>query len=74
MKRRQSRIVMGTAISAAAIAVMIDHTRQRLPDSKTTVAERQAVIIINEGEALPEDATACEESTPQEARQAPCSL
>lgn len=74
MKRRQGRIVMGAAISAAAIAVMIDHTRQRLPDSKHAMAERQAVIIVDEGEALPEDATACDESAPQESRQAPCSL
>ncbi len=74
MKRKQGRIIMGTAISAAAIAVMIDHTRQRLPEGKNQVAAQAAVIIIDEGEELPAATTGCEESAPKGRRQAPCSL
>lgn len=74
MKRKQGRIIMGTTISAAAIAVMIDHTRQRLPEGKNQVAAQAAVIIIDEGEELPASTTGCEESAPKGRRQAPCSL
>ena len=53
MKRAQSRIVMGTAISAAAIAVVLDHTRERLPEPEKRLASQEAVIIIEEGEEPP---------------------
>jgi len=54
MKRKQSRIIIGTAISAAVIAVAIDHTRQRLPQAEKQLASQNAVIIIDEGEELPD--------------------
>ena len=31
MKRRTARLVMGSAVGLAAIAVAVDHTRHRLP-------------------------------------------
>jgi hypothetical protein len=73
MKRRQSRMVIGTAIGAAAIAVVIDHTRQRLPEPEERLASQQAVIILEEGEELPGDAACAKPAGP--ARQpSPCSL
>jgi hypothetical protein len=60
MNRKQTRLIVGAAISAAAIAVVIDHTRQHLPQAEQQLASQQAVIIIDEGEALPaEDTSDC---------------
>lgn len=72
MNKRQSRMVMGAAIGVAAIAVIIDHTRQSLPDSGEQVASGDAVIIIDEGEELP--ASECGQPARKGRRQAPCSL
>lgn len=75
MKRRQSRIVIGTAMGAAAIAVVIDHTRQRLPEPEEQLASQQAVIILDEGEALPaDDGGGCDEPAVTSRRPSPCSL
>ena len=51
MNKRGSRIIMGTAIGVAAVAVAIDHTRHRVPEPQ---AQQQAgddsmVIITEEG-------------------------
>lgn len=74
MKRTRSRIIIGTAISAAAIAVAIDHTRQRLPEPEKQLAS-QAVIIIDEGEALPMDNTTdCNKPATSGRQASPCSL
>lgn len=72
MDKRQSRIVMGAAIGVAAIAVIIDHTRQRLPENGGRMASQDAVIIVDEGEELP--ASACDMPTMKEKQRAPCSL
>jgi hypothetical protein len=75
MKRKQTRIIIGTAIGAAAIAVAIDHTRQRLPEPEKQLASQEAVIIIDEGEELPgENNSDCGKSTPHSKRASPCSL
>ena len=75
MKRKQSRIIIGTAISAAAIAVAVDHTRQRLPEADKQLASQDAVIIIDEGEALPaEDSSDCGKQGLPARKSAPCSL
>lgn len=73
MKRAQSRIIMGAAISAAAIAAAIDHTRHRLPEPGDRLAGKQAVIIIDEGEELPAE-DACGTPAAAGKRAAPCSL
>ena len=70
MKRTQSRLVMGTAISAAAIAVAVDHTRHRLPEPEQQLAGQDAVIIIEEGAAVP----AQDECGKPGRRPSPCSL
>jgi hypothetical protein len=73
MKRNRSRLVMGTAISAAAIAVAVDHTRQRLPDPEQQLADQSAVIIIEEGQALPAE-DGCGKPAKPGKRPSPCSL
>lgn len=74
MNRKQTRVIVGAAISAAAIAVAIDHTRQRLPDAEKQLAG-QAVIIIDEGEEIPaESNTDCGKSSSSKRTASPCSL
>lgn len=75
MKRRQSRMVIGTAIGAAAVAVVIDHTRQRLPEPEAQLASQAAVIILEEGEELPApEAGDCGKPAGPVRRPSPCSL
>ena len=79
MKHKQARIIFGTAISAAAIAVAIDHNRQRLPDPSQQqagqLATQQAVIIIDEGEAIPaENNVNCDKPAAPGGQASPCSL
>jgi hypothetical protein len=75
MKRKKSRIIIGAAISAAAIAVVIDHTRQRLPEAEKQLASQEAVIIIDEGEELPADNSEdCAKPSRPDRQQSPCSL
>lgn len=75
MKHKQARIIFGTAISAAAIAVAVDHTRQRLPEPDEQLASQQAVIIIDEGEEIPaENIDDCGKPTSAGRRSSPCSL
>ncbi len=75
MKRKRSRIIIGTAISAAAIAVVIDHTKQRLPAAEEQLASQEAVIIIDEGEDLPVDNSGdCGKPSRPGRQPSPCSL
>ncbi|MGB5397811.1 MAG: hypothetical protein WBN96_11735 [Gammaproteobacteria bacterium] len=74
MKRTHSRLIIGTAISAAAIAVAIDHSRQRLPEAEKQLAS-SAVIIIDEGDELPADASNdCNKPSIAGRQASPCSL
>ena len=75
MKRIQTRMIIGTTISAAAIAVAVDHTRQRLPEPEEQLASQEAVIIIDEGEALPDENNVdCSKPVARGRRGSPCSL
>jgi hypothetical protein len=75
MKHKQAGIIFGSAISAAAIAVAIDHTRQRLPEPEQQLASQQAVIIIDEGEEIPvENNTNCDKPASTARPVSPCSL
>ena len=75
MKHKQARIVFGVAISAAAIAVAVDHSKQRLPDPDKQLASQQAVIIIDEGEELPaENSGDCSKPISSDRQASPCSL
>ena len=74
MNRTRSTIIIGGAISAAAIAVAIDHTRQRLPVPEKQLAS-QAVMIIDEGDEMPVDNEGDCANPAKPGRQAsPCSL
>ncbi len=74
MNRKQTRVIVGAAISAAAIAVAIDHTRQRLPVAEKQLAN-QAVIIIDEGEEIPaENGMDCGKQASSVRQVSPCSL
>lgn len=75
MKHKQAGIIFGGAISAAAIAVAVDHTRQRLPEPDEQLASQQAVIIIDEGEEIPaENNTDCDKAVSPGRQVSPCSL
>ena len=75
MNRKHSRLIIGTAISAAAIAVMVDNTRHPLPQAEQQVASQQAVIIIDEGDELPVDNSAdCGKPASMGRPASPCSL
>ena len=79
MKHKQARIIFGTAISAAAIAVAVDHSRQRLPEpgqqAGGQLASQQAGIIIDEGEELPAENTGdCGKPASPGRQASPCSL
>ena len=79
MKHKQARFIFGTAITAAAIAVAIDHSRQRLPEPDTKLvgqlASQQAVIIIDEGEEMPAENNAdCGKPVSLGRKASPCSL
>jgi len=75
MKHKQARIIFGAAISAAAIAVTVDHTRQRLPEPDEQLASQQAVIIIDEGEEMPAENNAdCGKPASLGRQASPCSL
>ncbi len=75
MNHKQSRIIIGTAISAAVIAVAVDHTRQSLPDPEKQLASQQAVIIIEEGEDMPAESDGdCGKRAAVGRQPPPCSL
>jgi hypothetical protein len=75
MKRNQARMIIGTAISAATIAVAVDHTRQRLPEPEEHLASQEAVIIIDEGEQMPDENNMdCGKSVARARQGSPCSL
>ena len=68
-------MIVATAITAAAIAVAVDHTRQRLPEPEERLASREAVIIIDEGQELPvETGMECGKPVARGRRDSPCSL
>ena len=74
MKRTHSRIIMGATISAAAIAVVVDHTRHRLPEPQKQLASQEEVIIIEEGEEIPTPPDECSTAAKPGRRPSPCSL
>ena len=75
MKSNHTRLVVGAAIGAAAIAVAVDHTRQRLPDPEKKLAASSAVIIIDEGDVIPaEDSGDCNQPSLPGRQGSPCSL
>jgi len=75
MKHTQAKLIFAGVISAAAIAVALDHNRQQLPIAEDLLASQQAVIIIDEGEAMPaENNDECSKPVASSRSAAPCSL
>lgn len=74
MKHTQSSIIMGTAIGVAAIAVVVDHTKHRLPEPETQLASQEAVIILEEGEDMPSEIEECGKPASSGRPPSPCSL
>jgi len=74
MKHKQARIIYGGAISAAAIAVAIDHNKLQLPLAEDALISDQAVIVLEEGEDMPADNNECSKSIGSSRSAAPCSL
>lgn len=82
----RSRLIVGSALSAAAIAVVVDHTRHSLPQPvieqpSVPAGQQDAVIIVVEGDdggvgspcAL--DASPCAlDASPCALDASPCSL
>ncbi|MCG6886957.1 MAG: hypothetical protein LJE74_07100 [Proteobacteria bacterium] len=66
MRRKQSKLIMGSAIGLAAIAVAIDHTRHTLPEP--TVPQH-----VTSGGYYEEDSP-CSLDSPCSMDESPCSL
>ena len=60
--KKTNRLIVGTALSLAAIAVAIDHTQHRLPDP---------ISVEQEQNAIDEDESPCGMSTDESS---PCSM
>jgi len=69
MKRRQSRLIMGSAIGLAVIAVAIDHTRHPLPEP---AALQQ--VAGEEGYSEEESPCGLELESPCSLDESPCGL
>lgn len=71
MKKSQSKLVMGTAIGLAAIAVAIDHTRHTVP--KAQVQQVSPVSDIEQESPCTLD-TPCSIESPCSLDESPCGL
>ena len=65
MKKR-NRIIMGSAIGLASIAIAIDHTSHQLPEPEKNISYQQ--------ESDDEDDNPCSMSSPCAMDDSPCSL
>lgn len=72
MKNR-NRLIMGTAMGLAAIGVLIDHTRHRLPDAvaPTQIQGDAGMYEINPDQT---EQSPCSMSSPCAMGDSPCSL
>jgi len=76
MKRRASKIIFGSALSVAAIAVAIDHTRHPLPEpiaveQRATSADEGVATIVDQQS---EEAPCAMDGAPCAMGEAPCSM
>ncbi len=74
----KQKTIVGTALGIAAIAVLIDHTRHRLPESQPATQSSQEEVIIlcqlEEGSPCSLDAAPCSLSPCSLDPGSPCSL
>lgn len=78
MNRSQSKLIMGSALGLAALAVAIDHTRHPLPEPQAQTAatsyEAQESPCSLDGEAPPCALDSANDSAPCSLGESPCSL
>jgi len=73
----RNRLIMGSALGAAAIAVAIDHTRHPLPAPVSVPAAQQgaATVIVEEGDGADQQAAPCSlGDSPCALSDSPCAL
>ena len=73
----RNRLIMGSALGAAAIAVVIDHTRHPLPApvAVPTAQQGAAVVIMDTGEGADQQASPCAlGDSPCALSDSPCAL
>jgi hypothetical protein len=70
MKKRTSRIIVGTVIGAAAIAAAIDHTRHRLPEPAPAADSMESGESGEAGESEQSDM----DESPCGMGESPCSM
>jgi hypothetical protein len=77
----RNRLIMGTAIGAAAIAVAIDHTRHPLPppapaaESLPAAQQGAALVIVDQGQDSDQQASPCAlGDSPCALSDSPCAL
>jgi len=64
----KSKLIMGSALSIAAIAVAIDHTKHQAPEPQPAQNQQDLIIIEGEDTGMQESGVPCGLSVP------PCSL
>ena len=75
MKNR-NRLIMGSALGLASLAVAIDHTRHRLPEP-VPVTQEEAVMMDQSEESpcgLDSGNAPCSMSDDEDSESSPCSL
>jgi len=76
MNSRASRIIFGSALSVAAIAVAIDHTKHPLPEpvsvkQPASTADQSGSVIVDEQS---DEAPCALDGAPCSMGEAPCSM
>ncbi len=74
---RRNRLIMGSAIGLAAIAVAVDHTSHRLPEPVTATSEQDGDELAGSSEApcgLTVSPCSLDESPCSLEMESPCSL
>jgi len=74
--KKTNRLIMGSALGLAAIAVAIDHTRHRLPDP-VAVSQEQVDISDEDNESpcgLDSESSPCSMDSDDDSDSSPCGL
>jgi hypothetical protein len=74
--KKSNRLIVGSVLGLAAIAVAIDHTRHRLPDPVPVSQEQMGTSEQNESSpcGLDSSNSPCSMSETEQSESSPCSL